>query len=89
MTGELAVVETAAVTLPGYEHAAVCEFYESNELNFDVSNWWAPNVKALEGLCRAAGFRRVEVVYRTEAARPPAQAGGEVIRGRAIAHAWK
>ncbi|HJZ60482.1 MAG TPA: DUF1698 domain-containing protein [Gemmataceae bacterium] len=90
VTGELAVVETAAVALPGYEHAAVCEFYESSELNFDVSNWWAPNVKALEGLCRAAGFRRVEVIYRPEAAaHPPTRAGGEVIRGRAIAHAWK
>src|SRR5262249_33170899 len=61
-----------------------------SELNFDVSNWWAPNVKALEGLCRAAGFRRVEVIYRPEAAaHPPTRAGGGGIRGRAIAHARK
>jgi len=25
-----------------------------------VSNWWAPNQRGLIGLCRAAGFRRVE-----------------------------
>jgi tRNA (mo5U34)-methyltransferase len=60
LTGELAVIETAAVTIPGYEHVPLCEFYESNELNADVSNWWAPNQRALIGLCRAAGFRRVE-----------------------------
>jgi hypothetical protein len=41
---------------------ALCEFFESNELNADSSNWWAPNRKALTGMCRAAGFSRVEVV---------------------------
>jgi len=60
LTSELAIIETAAVTIPGYEHVPLCEFYESNELNADVSNWWAPNQRALIGLCRAAGFRRVE-----------------------------
>jgi tRNA (mo5U34)-methyltransferase len=60
LTRELAIIETAAVTIPGYEHVPLCEFYESNELNADVSNWWAPNQRALIGLCRAAGFRRVE-----------------------------
>jgi tRNA (mo5U34)-methyltransferase len=60
LTRELAVIETAAVMIPGYEHVPLCEFYESNELNADVSNWWAPNQPGLIGLCRAAGFRRVE-----------------------------
>jgi tRNA (mo5U34)-methyltransferase len=65
LTGELAIVETASVFLPGYEHASLCEFYESNELQGDVSNWWAPNARALEGLCKAAGFSRVDVFLVT------------------------
>jgi tRNA (mo5U34)-methyltransferase len=62
VTGEVAIIETAAVVVPGYEHLAVCEFFESNELDGDMSNWWAPNEKALGGLCRAAGFRRVDMI---------------------------
>jgi hypothetical protein len=31
-------------------------------MNNDVSNWWAPNGKALCGMCRAAGFSRAELV---------------------------
>ncbi len=61
-TKRLAIIETAAVHLPGYERSPLCEFYESNELNSDVSNWWAPNARALEGLCRAAGFSGVEIL---------------------------
>jgi hypothetical protein len=62
LTRDLAIVETTAVHVPGYEETALCEFYESNELNADVSNWWSPNAQALEGLCRAAGFRRVQTL---------------------------
>lgn len=60
LTGEMAVIETAAVwTQPRH---AYCEFYETNELHNDPTNWWAPNEKALVGMCRAAGFRRVEIL---------------------------
>lgn len=61
ITKELAVVETEAIVIPGYEHEAMWRFFPSNELNNDVSNWWAPNLKALEGALLAAGFREVEV----------------------------
>jgi tRNA (mo5U34)-methyltransferase len=57
-----AIIETHAMVIPGYEHLEICEFYSSNQLARDVSNWWGPNLKALEGMCRAAGFVRVEVV---------------------------
>jgi tRNA (mo5U34)-methyltransferase len=67
-TKQLAIIETAAVNFPGYEHSSLCEFYESNELNNDVSNWWAPNERGLEGLCRGAGFSGVKVLIK-----PPAQ----------------
>lgn len=62
VTREVAVIETEASEFPGFHSTALCEFFESNELNGDTSNWWAPNEKALSGMCRAAGFRRVETV---------------------------
>lgn len=87
VTKELAVIETEAAVFPGFEDHGVCEFFESNELNGDVSNWWAPNQKALIGMCRAAGFARVDCVVG-----PPASADSgtpRVVRYRAIVHAWK
>jgi tRNA (mo5U34)-methyltransferase len=98
LTANLAVIETHAVAIPGYEHLELCEFYSSNQLNGDVSNWWGPNLKALEGMCRAAGFSRVEVVSVS-----PATAG-QIVRSalhkvgvgrkrtrhfRVTLHAWK
>ena len=62
LTNGVAIIETHAIVVPGYEHLELCEFYSSNQLQGDVSNWWGPNLKALEGMCRAAGFVRVEVV---------------------------
>jgi tRNA (mo5U34)-methyltransferase len=59
VTGELAIVETQAVVVPELEHRSLWEFFGSAELNADVSNWWAPNERALHDLCRAAGFRQV------------------------------
>ncbi len=84
LTKELAVIETEAVALPGFEDRALCEFFEADGLYGDPTNWWAPNAKALEGLCRAAGFRRAEVLTTAPAGRP-----GQVVRYRATAHAWK
>jgi tRNA (mo5U34)-methyltransferase len=65
LTKGVAIIETHAIVVPGYEHLEICEFYSSNQLNWDVSNWWGPNLKALEGMCRAAGFARVEVVLKS------------------------
>jgi tRNA (mo5U34)-methyltransferase len=62
VTTDLAIIETASVMVPGYEQTPLFEFYGSNELNADVSNWWAPNQAGLSALCRAAGFRRVDVL---------------------------
>jgi tRNA (mo5U34)-methyltransferase len=62
--GGLAVIETAATEILGLSDAAFCEFFPGKELNNDPSNWWAPNAKALEGLCRAAGFREVSLLVR-------------------------
>ena len=60
-TKGVAIIETHAIAVPAYEHRALCEFYAHGELDGDVSNWWGPNLKALEEMCLAAGFSRVEV----------------------------
>jgi len=62
VTKEMAVIETEAASFPPFDQRALCEFFESDELNGDISNWWSPNDKALAGLCRAAGFSRVDAI---------------------------
>lgn len=99
-TRELAVIETHAMALPGYEHLELCEFYSANQLNGDTTNWWGPNLRALEGMCRAAGFSRVEVVVgrlpgsAMQRLRQGASAVLSYVRRRpyyfrAVLHAWK
>lgn len=99
VTRTMAVIETHAVAMPGYEHLELTEFYSSGQLNGDSSNWWGPNLKALQGMCLAAGFSRVEVVgrkYPTGLAGLRRRASAMVsflLRRpyyfRAIVHAWK
>jgi tRNA (mo5U34)-methyltransferase len=87
VTGGLAIIETEAIWLPGLEQHGLCEFFESNELNGDVSNWWAPNEKALAGLCRAAGFSSVASVLGPPLVRD--SASNVLTRYRSVVHAWK
>lgn len=35
----------------------VLQFYPGNELNGDLSNWFSPNIKALEALVATSGFK--------------------------------
>jgi tRNA (mo5U34)-methyltransferase len=70
VTKELAVVETAGTFVPGYEDSSLVEFFAGDELHADYGNWFAPSEAALRGMCRAAGFRRVESKARTDL--PPA-----------------
>jgi len=95
VTREVAVIETQAMAVPGLGDRALCQFFESNELNYDVSNWWAPNGRALEGMCRAAGFDRVETVVGHRSSighrlRRVGRLGRPTIHHyRAVVHAWK
>ena len=82
VTGDLAVIETEAVAMPGYEDRALCEFFESDELQDDPTNWWVPNMRALLGMCRAAGFASVEPVQG-----PPQSLLKRPLRYRAVVHA--
>ena len=60
ITDDVLVIETEAVAVPGFEHHGFCEFFEGDEMNGDPTTWWAPNRRALVGMCHTAGFARVE-----------------------------
>jgi tRNA (mo5U34)-methyltransferase len=88
VTSGVAIIETEAVAFPGYESRCVCEFFPSNELGGDVSNWWALNERALCGMCEAAGFRRVDMISKSPAVEGVGTSN-QAVRYRAVAHAWK
>ncbi len=71
VTGEVAVIETAAVTVPGHEESSLVAFYPGAELRGDYTNWFAPSESALHGMCRAVGFARVETRGRSAATAAP------------------
>jgi tRNA (mo5U34)-methyltransferase len=89
VTKELAIIETVAVFLPGLKHRGFCEFFEMDELQGDVTNWWAPSKKALEGMCRAAGFKRAEVLTPNPGYTIWKRLQREPVHYRVVAHAWK
>jgi tRNA (mo5U34)-methyltransferase len=63
VTRELLILETQTdMTLTRRPAAA---FYPDRELNDDASNWFGPNVPAVEGMLQVAGFRSVRTVWRT------------------------
>lgn len=97
VTRELAVIETEAVRVPQHEGHALWEFYESSELNADISNWWAPTEAGLTGACRAAGFAEVHILtpapdehaHRFAAEFPADESQPHPVHYRLIAHARK
>lgn len=65
MTRETAYVESF-VTDGATEMSDRCalDFYEIDELGGQIDNWFGPTTNCLLALCRAAGFARVELLYR-------------------------
>ena len=84
VTREVAVIETQATEFASIRDGAVCEFFPGAELADDPTNWWSPNLEAVHGLCRAAGFERVETI----AGPPQPKRRRARMRYRAIVHAW-
>jgi tRNA (mo5U34)-methyltransferase len=76
-------------------------FYPDAELHNDPTNWWGPNLAAVDGMLRAVGFREVKLVsrYHSRAYMLGAAAYLRVFRNmpffqtlqqnRAVFHAWK
>ena len=85
VTKEVAIIESHARFHADTEDRTLCEFVQRNELNDDWTNWWVPNERALVALCRAAGFRRVQVHQGRPTGLGP-EAGA--VDYRIIAHAY-
>jgi len=88
VTGEVAVVSTRAVAVAGVD-GAVCRFVGSHVLNPhspEKLHWWEPNEAAIEAMCRAAGFSRIEVIVGAPA---PASESAAPISYGSLVHAWK
>jgi tRNA (mo5U34)-methyltransferase len=62
VTRHMLVVETEA-DLVGFRRPAAA-FYPGGEVNDDPTNWWGPNIAAVEGMLRAVGFTETRVVSR-------------------------
>jgi tRNA (mo5U34)-methyltransferase len=60
-TRNTAIIETEAVYIHGMENRPLLEFFPNDELNHDPSNWFAPNLAAVRGMCVSAGFRDFQV----------------------------
>lgn len=41
---------------PSLAKIPMVQFYPGDELNWDSSNWWSPNLPALDGMLRTSGF---------------------------------
>ncbi len=80
VVGGMAVVETEVDML--FTRRPAAAFFPGDELNHDATNWWAPNVPAVLGLLRAAGFRRAEVVWRRPAVVRAARWVRDAAKGR-------
>ena len=87
VTRELAVIESEMMYLPGLEAQPLAEFYPADELATDPSNWWVPNMAALIGFLRYAGFREVRVMKGPSPDYELLPSGHEPVHYRGIVHA--
>jgi tRNA (mo5U34)-methyltransferase len=79
VTRKLLIVETV-IDMVGVGRPALA-FYPDRELNNDPTNWYAPNLPALEAMLRSAGFQQTRIVE------PPPSALYRA--ARAVAHRWR
>jgi tRNA (mo5U34)-methyltransferase len=62
VTKEVAVIETEALHIEGYDDACLVQFHAGDALRADFGNWYVPTIEALHSWCRAAGFSSVRTV---------------------------
>lgn len=62
VTRDLMVLESYCIE--GDYDPPAAQFYETDELLKDVTNWWGPNIQGMAAMTRAAGFRRAEIISR-------------------------
>lgn len=69
VTKSVAVIETEAIDVFGYDGDELVRFVAGNQVNADFGNWYLPTIVALRAMCLAAGFSRVETVVGAPARR--------------------
>jgi tRNA (mo5U34)-methyltransferase len=74
VTKEVAVIETEAVHIQGFDREVLMQFHAGSDLRVDFGNWYVPTIEALHNLCRAAGFSSVRTVIGPPS--PPAGSEG-------------
>jgi tRNA (mo5U34)-methyltransferase len=80
VVGRQLVMETEVDLL--FTRRPAAAFFPTTELNDDPTNWWAPNVPAVLGMLKAAGFSRAEVVWKRSTAVRAARWGRELLHRR-------
>jgi len=78
VTDDLLIVETE-LRLDWLPWSAA-RLYPGAELNADGTNWWAMNSRALGGVLKENGFRRIEVVWRSSQLRRAARVARHRLR---------
>jgi FkbM family methyltransferase len=86
VTGDVAIIETEAIVVRDEGASALCEFFSDDQLAGDSTNWWAPNLAAIQGLLRVAGFEHSVAVKEPP---PMSDDGPGVMHYRAVVHAYK
>jgi tRNA (mo5U34)-methyltransferase len=94
MCSDHLVVET--VTAMAHEPMPVMRLFRPMELADDPTNFWAPNVPAMEVMLTNMGFSRIEAVLSPVSAKPKRsipnfvqRALGDDASRRMIIHAWR
>jgi tRNA (mo5U34)-methyltransferase len=81
VTRDRLILETV-VDLVGLQRPAMA-FYPGRELNNDPTNWWGPNIPAVQGMLETLGFKHVTTVSRSpNAAYRAARAVYHQLRGK-------
>lgn len=66
VTSNLLVLETHVDLLD--LRTPAMRFYPAGELDMDPSNWWGPNIPAIEVMLKEVGFKKIEIIYPTNPA---------------------
>lgn len=76
LTSGLAVIQSLAMSAgPVADEHALLEFSPRSARDGDATNWYVPNIAAIDGLCRAAGFASTQAVGGFAAAKPDPSGG--------------
>lgn len=94
MCSDHLVVET--VTAMAHEPTPVMRLFRPSELASDPTNFWAPNLPALEVMLSSMGFSRIEAMLSPVSTKPKRtvpsfvqRAIGDDASRRMIIHAWR